>query len=271
MTIAPERFRPSAEALRRFEVEASPGGYVALISGLLTRGFRVVWPEGFRPGSPHLMLRHDVDLDLVRAAELARIERTLGVRSLYFVLIGSQFYNPLSRAGRSLVREIVSCGHRVELHFDPGPDARPEDDDLHARARAEASMLARTSGRRVRMIAFHRPTAQAPWILGYPGTIGGRPHTYAPPWFGPVDYRSDGAAHWHHGHPHKAESVARGTAMQLVTHPYLWTAPSGTPTAARIDQTLEEHGARLRAGALGEFQTYAYVKHGLDGSASGTA
>src|SRR5215470_4067193 len=47
---------------------------------------------------PFLVLRHDIDISLCPALEIARIEYELGVQATYFVLFRSPFSNILSRS-----------------------------------------------------------------------------------------------------------------------------------------------------------------------------
>src|SRR5919201_4572570 len=67
-----------------------------------------------RPGD--LYVRHDVDLSLEAALELAHVEYELGVRATYFLMTESVFYNLLSHAGLRAQRRLRQWGHSVGLH-----------------------------------------------------------------------------------------------------------------------------------------------------------
>ncbi len=148
-----------------------------------------------RESRPHDI---DIDIDLEGAVTLAEVERDLGVASTCFVRMGTPYYDPLSATGRRRLRHPIACGHRVGLHHEPGPTARPGD-RLDRRVLAEDAALARAADAPVQMVAFHRPSALAPWVLGLLGTLGGLPHAYAPRWFNDAMCLSDGAVHWSHG------------------------------------------------------------------------
>jgi hypothetical protein len=70
-------------------------------------------------------IRHDIDGDLVAAAQQARIEQSLGVQTSYYVLHTAPYYgtlsgNVLSRNSVSAqrYRDIQAAGHEIALHTD---------------------------------------------------------------------------------------------------------------------------------------------------------
>src|SRR3954453_3253325 len=68
------------------------------------------------PQNGDLLLRHDVDLSLEAAVELAQVEAGLGVGATYFLMTESVFYNLDSHAGRDALATLRELGHRVGLH-----------------------------------------------------------------------------------------------------------------------------------------------------------
>ena len=65
-----------------------------------------------------VILRHDIDVDLYGAWQIAQIERDFGIRATYFILMSGAAYNPLSQNSRKLIREIEDMDHEIGLHFD---------------------------------------------------------------------------------------------------------------------------------------------------------
>ena len=55
---------------------------------------------------PICLLRHDCDNDLTAAAEIARIEEDLGVRSTYFLMLRTPLYNLMSAPNAELSRAV---------------------------------------------------------------------------------------------------------------------------------------------------------------------
>ena len=65
-----------------------------------------------------LLLRHDIDTSPRHALEMALIESRLGVRSSYYVLMHSPFYNPAAPKHWDSLRKIVDLGFEVGLHYE---------------------------------------------------------------------------------------------------------------------------------------------------------
>ena len=155
------------------------------------------------PHAGDLFLRHDVDLALEAALELARLERDAGAQATYFLMTESVFYNLLSPAGERATRELRDLGHAVGLHA------------VHPRAELD--------GRFDPVVAWHNPDA------GYMSEpVAGAVNVMQPPWFDPDHYRSDSNQRWRHGCPH--EQLARGEFewLQLLTHPEIWVYDGAT-------------------------------------------
>lgn len=191
--------------------------YGDLLRALAARGYEVRGYGDADPARRHLVLRHDIDVWPAYALPMAEVEAGLGARASYFVLVTSPLYNPASTGCRGVLRRLVELGHSVELHFDAAAYAPGADRD--AAASRECAWLEELSGVPVSMVSFHRP---APDLLGDPRRIAGRPHAYQPRFFKQMGYCSDSRGGWHRGAPLAHPAVARGTALQLLTHPVWW-------------------------------------------------
>jgi len=51
-----------------------------------------------------VILRHDIDASLSCAVKLAELEAEEGIRSTWFVLLRTEFYNPFSKSGLAALR-----------------------------------------------------------------------------------------------------------------------------------------------------------------------
>jgi hypothetical protein len=130
----------------------------ALDSGYRFAGFHDL--PGLRAGSePVCVLRHDCDNDLLAAVRLARIEADAGVRSTYFVMLRSAQYNLLAPSNRALVREMLSLGHRIGLHFDERAYAEPAPDRIPGLVDRERQWLSDELGGPIDAVSFHQPSA----------------------------------------------------------------------------------------------------------------
>lgn len=68
--------------------------------------------------NPHVLWRHDVDFSIHRSLKLAEIEKNVGVYSIHFIRLHSEFYNIFEKEIFDRVNKIISFGHEIVLHFD---------------------------------------------------------------------------------------------------------------------------------------------------------
>ena len=148
-------------------------GYAQMLADALEVGYRfIAFDDPARAvEEPVCLLRHDVDADPGAALDLAQIEADLGVRSTYFMMLRSPLYNVLGRANTTIVREILSLGHWLGLHFDvsfmPGDDRNAEE-----WGQLERRVLAESFNTDVNAVSYHQP-GHSPWPLptGFEGMV----------------------------------------------------------------------------------------------------
>lgn len=217
----------------------TPAAYRALLAALLERGYEIRDYADADPGKRHLILRHDIDMSLEAALPIAEIEKGLGLKAHYFVLLRTEMYNLFSEAARRVLRQLRELGHEIGLHLDASLYAS-DPAALQQAAAEECVALEAATGAPVRTISFHRPLKA---LLGYAEALAGRPHAYQPRFFTQMGYCSDSRGAWHHGHPLDHAAVREGRALQLLTHPIWWTQESGI--VAKLDRFLRERAALL--------------------------
>src|SRR5205814_8684280 len=89
--------------------------YRELLAAARAGGYRFAFfDRDPQPGD--LLLRHDVDLALEAAVELAELEAEEGAEATYFLMPESVFYNLQSEVGRRAIERLRELGHRVGLH-----------------------------------------------------------------------------------------------------------------------------------------------------------
>lgn len=217
--------------------------YIAFVEDLLARGYELRHldrPDRMpSPTESWLMLRHDVDLALAPAVEMARREAEHGISTDYYVLTTSPFYNVLSGEGRRALAEIVGLGHCIGLHFDATVYPERDLDGLNEACRREIDLVGEASGAEPIGVSFHRPL---PSLIGSgPELTAPWPHTYEPFFIRSTEYCTDSTGRWRYGPPDERVAVREGRALHLVTHPIWW---------AEDDQTAEARlGAFLAAQA----------------------
>jgi hypothetical protein len=191
--------------------------YRELLEAAKAGGYRFAFfdrePE---PGT--ILLRHDVDLSLDAALELASLEESVGASATYFLMTRSNFYNLASESGEQAIRELRERGHRVGLHAVwPHVDLDDRFDPV---------------------LAWHNPD---PEYMREP--VEGLVNVMAAPW---ADvYRSDSNQHWRQGCPHEELAAGAFERLQLLTHPEIWAYPGSTMRESMLAMLASEQELRL--------------------------
>jgi hypothetical protein len=189
-----------------------------------------------------LYLRHDLDVCLEEALDMADLEAKLGVRSTYFILVNSPVYNPLSRDSLKLVHQLQAKGHWIGLHVDPVLLSNAEASQVEE----EVLQLIRFYGSKIPLVpvvSFHRPSAT---VLGH--VFNSFTSTYSPQFFKEIKYISDSRGIWREGCPCQALSRGLYPAVQMLVHPIWWSASETEPLVSRL--------RRLLGGRLDRFKSY---------------
>ena len=98
-----------------------------------------------------LLLRHDIDFDLNLAHKMAIIENSLGVNSIYLVMVGNPLYDVTSNQSITLLNEITSLGHQIGLHYDASISNYCNFED-------QLLKLGKTIGSGINFYSQHQPT-----------------------------------------------------------------------------------------------------------------
>jgi len=149
---------PTIDELEDFTLES----YVKLLK-YLSQIYKIVPFSGIpREGTPYLILRHDIDISLPAALKMAQIERDLGVKSTYFVLFSSEFYNVLEADNVDILRQVLKLGHEIGLHYHPA-QYRLYNQKPKKTLEIEIELLEHLVGRKIYGIARHGPWDRDPF------------------------------------------------------------------------------------------------------------
>ncbi|HEY6053944.1 MAG TPA: hypothetical protein VIU86_08430 [Gaiellaceae bacterium] len=193
--------------------------YEELVRAAQAGGYRFAFFDR-EPRDGDLLLRHDVDLSLEAALELARLEHGLGAQATYFLMTESVFYNLDSALGRAAVEELRALGHRVGLHA------------VWPRAELDARFDP--------VLAWHNPD---PDYMRAP--VEGAVNVMQEGFFDPATYRSDSNQHWRSGCPHEALAAGELPWLQLLTHPEIWVYEGATMRESMESFLDADRAARL--------------------------
>jgi hypothetical protein len=198
--------------------------YAELLDAAKQGGYRFASFAG-EPRAGTLFLRHDVDLSLDAALQMAELEAEAETRSTYFLMTQSVFYNLTSSEGVRAINRLRELGHGVGLHAVwPGAESDDRFDPV---------------------LAWHNPE---PDYMAQP--VDGFVNVMQDPYFDPDHYRSDSNQSWRHGCPH--DELARGEFewLQLLVHPEIWVYPGGSMRET-MEAMLDSERERRR-GLLAE-------------------
>lgn len=193
--------------------------YARLIKLLQETGYVVTSYEDYAKNKRCVILRHDVDNSLEKAVELARVEHQLGgIKSTYFLLLTSDFYNIFSLKGMRMVEGILSCGHDIGLHFDEVrySESMGNVETIREKILMEADVLSKVVGKTVTKVSMHRPSKD---ILEANLVIPGMINTYSEKFFKEFKYLSDSRHRWREP---VEEIISRKSyeRLQILLHPF---------------------------------------------------
>ena len=201
--------------------------YGELLDAAKTGGYRFATFDR-SPLAGDLFLRHDVDLSLGAALQLAELEAEVDVVATYFLMTRSIFYNLASEEGEHALARLRELGHRVGHHaVNPNVDLDSRFDPV---------------------VAWHNPN---PEFMA--GLVEGAVNVMSEPWFSRDHYRSDSNQHWRAGCPHAELAAGEFQWLQLLTHPEIWVYPGATmreTMLAMLDAERERDLERLAADRI---------------------
>lgn len=105
-----------------------------------------------------IFLRHDVDISLKKAVEMAEIEAKNHIHATYYILLTSPFYNALSAENLERIRMIKELGHGIGLHYDLSIKDRMSAEDVKNEIVVQIGLLIHHVGHMEGMsVTFHKP------------------------------------------------------------------------------------------------------------------
>ena len=224
-----EKYRFSDFTLAKYD------DLLRIISGLTCIPYDL---EQIAPGT--ILWRHDVDLDLEQALKIAKRESKAGVKSTYFLLPGCEFYNLREKGSYSIVKEILSLGHDIGLHFDPHFYDIESEADLETPLESEKRFLEELFKTEIKAFSFH---ITSPLIMSFQAErYGGMVNTYSTLFQKEIPYCSDSNGIWRH---ERIEDFIEGHIngpLQILTHPIWWTRQVNSPRR-KVIELIERQAA----------------------------
>ena len=173
-------------------------------------------------GDNGVILRHDVDFDLKAAKRMSSIEMEKDIRSTFFVLLTSRFYNPLHSENRQILRAMCKDGFEVGLHFDPTVYGDIDEEEMGCKMALEASVLSEATGVPVDSVSLHNPSVHGRYPL-----FKGLHNAYDPDIFSDANYISDSCMDFRGKDPFSFVERAKSNTVQVVLHPMHYSEAGG--------------------------------------------
>jgi hypothetical protein len=207
--------------------------YEQLISRLLDKGYRIKDYETWEAAEQTVILRHDVDYSLERAARFSKYEKELfGGGATYFVLLSTDFYNVHSKTSRQYMEEILKNGGRIGLHFDAVQYPIDSESDMITYVQQEAAVLSDILGVGVNAVSMHRGSQK---ILASDVKFPGLINSYGELFFKKMKYVSDSRRFWRENVEEIIDS-GQYPRLHILTHPFWYMEK----TEKTLKQTLQE-------------------------------
>lgn len=192
--------------------------YRGLLEQLIRHGYRISNFDNWTEANKTAILRHDVDFSLQKALDMALAESEVGVKSTFFLLLTSDFYNVMSLESQKMIEATLILGHEIGLHFDETryPEDKGNWKGICDRILDEASVLSQSIGYSVTKVSMHRPTKG---IIDTNLEIPGMINTYASKFFNDMKYVSDSRRIWREPVEQYIEEE-RYDKFQILIHPF---------------------------------------------------
>ncbi|TAA72861.1 polysaccharide deacetylase family protein [Planococcus salinarum] len=171
-----------------------------------------------------VILRHDVDYSLEKALDIAIIENEMDMKSTYFILISSDFYNVFSKKSIEFIQRIKGLGHEVGLHFDEKKYNINNIDDIKKEIFTEIKIISQLFNFKVNTVSMHRPSQ---FLLNENLDLGNVINSYSQAYFKEMKYISDSRMNWREN---PVENIISNNYknLHILTHPFWYANESET-------------------------------------------
>lgn len=175
----------------------------------------------------YILWRHDVDFSPQRALQLAKIEKEFGVKSTFFLMLGSEHYNLFEEEIKNLINQIIDLGHKIGLHFDMSAYNIKSENELENFLVFEKNIIDQLFHLDIDVFSFHDPSDLVNSFkeFYYSGMI----NTYGKFFKEEVQYCSDSNGYWRFKTIDEFLFSNEKGNKQVLTHPIWWQKDVMTP------------------------------------------
>ncbi len=224
------------------------GNYKQFIHQFLNNGYRTKFFTDNLQKKNNLIVRHDIDFDIDLAKKIAIIEHDLGIKSTFFFLLRSPFYNILEEDNFKSINLIKQLGHQISIHFDSTNYT-----DIRKGVKYELSLFNELFGIEPKIISIHRPDKI---FINNEISIKGVSHTYEPKFFHGLKYIADSRGSFRYGHPFQTKEFINRDSIHLCIHPIWWMTKKYKSPLDLIESYLDIKFEKLKESMEKNFLPY---------------
>jgi len=202
--------------------------YIELLNLIIDNGYSVSNYHTYNSIKNLCIIRHDIDYDIEKAVKLAKVEASFTkskVHSTYFVLLTSNLYNTFEKSNIKYLKQIISYGHEIGLHFDETnyfnstPPLNNYYEKIIEYIIKEKSILEQIIESPISSVSMHNPSK---YILDLNLEIPGIVNSYSNLFFKEFKYLSDS---WHNWRENAEDVISskKFEKIHLLTHPIWYT------------------------------------------------
>lgn len=210
---------------RRIKMEFTYSSYSILVEKIRAKGYIFSGYSDCDQYKKNVIFRHDVDFSMKKAVDLANLESELGVKSTYFVLLSTDFYNIHSKYMMSCLEQIINLGHDLGLHFDETKYNFRCIEELSGKILQEIGILNKELGKdMIYAVSMHRPSE---CFLNSNLSIHGVINSYSDKFFKDYKYVSDSRMNWKENIFDIIDSE-KYSKLHILTHPFWYSEKKET-------------------------------------------
>ncbi|MBK9716739.1 MAG: hypothetical protein IPO85_04340 [Saprospiraceae bacterium] len=196
----------------------------------------------FDPNSTDILWRHDVDFSMHAARKLAIIEESEGVKSTFFILLHSEFYNLFEIEIHNLVKDIISLGHDIGLHFYSKYYNIINEVELIKKLNLEKEFIQDIFNCEIKVFSFHNPEI---FDLNCEKDVyANMINTYSYNFKNEIAYCSDSNGYWRHQRLEDFLKANLIKPIQVLTHPEWWSEIEMSPKE-KVLRCIDERSKKV--------------------------
>jgi hypothetical protein len=222
--------------------------YKSFISKFVKNGYKFIFYDELNNSKCNqVILRHDIDLDIDLAYEMAIIENSMGIKSTYFFLLSNNSYNLISDKNKKLLIKIRELGHKISLHFD-----MMIYDNILEGFRREQEIFNQIFNEKINIISIHRPKKD---FLKSPDNFFNISNSYEKEYMNNISYFADSGGSFRYGNPLNSNAFKNNQNIQLVIHPAWWMI-NGNSVNEIVEDVIENKSEKIRSHFEKSIKTY---------------